>query len=64
MVPTNDAADRDISEKGHIKIPDWFYIGGILLVLVAGAIALWDQTKTAIKKARHRSEDDSQGSAP
>lgn len=54
IVPTNDAADKDISEKGHIKIPDWFYTVGIILVLVAGAIALFDQTKTLIRKVRQR----------
>jgi hypothetical protein len=59
IVPKSDAAASDISEKGHIRIPDWFYIGGIILVLVAGAIALWDQTKTLIRKARHRPGDGS-----
>ena len=47
---------KDISENGRIRIPDWFYIGGIILVLVAGAIALWDQTKTLIRKIRHRGD--------
>ena len=28
IVPTKVAADRDISENGHIKIPDWFFVGG------------------------------------
>lgn len=54
VVPTSDAVANDISEKGHIRIPDWFYIGGIVLVLVAGTIALGDQTRTLLRKLRDR----------
>jgi hypothetical protein len=54
IVPTMVAADSDISEKGHIKIPDWFFIGGMLVVLIAGILALCDQTKTLIRKVRQR----------
>ena len=34
MVPTSEAVGRDISEKGHILIPDWFYVAGILAVVL------------------------------
>jgi hypothetical protein len=40
IVATKVAVGNDISENGHIRIPDWFFIEGILLALIGGGLAL------------------------
>jgi hypothetical protein len=52
MLPNNVAAASDISENGHIRIPDWYLIGGIVVVLIAGGAALVDQTITILRKVK------------
>jgi hypothetical protein len=49
-VPQNDASSRDIDEKGHMRIPDWVYVAGIVITILTGAYGLVDQPLTLMRK--------------
>lgn len=48
------AAEYPISEKGHTLLPPWFFTIGIILVFLAGSIALFFQ----IRHMKRRNYDD------
>ena len=53
MSPQSVAAGSDISENGHIRFPDWLFIGGITIILMGGVISIWFQIRNIYHRWRH-----------
>jgi len=48
----NVADDRDISENGHIRFLDWFFVGGIAIVFVGRIISIWLQILHILRRPK------------
>lgn len=51
--PHNIADGRDIPSNGHIPLPDWFFLGGIAVVLLTGTYSIFLQIRHILRRKDH-----------